>query len=115
MVRTKRETATKGSRQEVELESGGDGDAMSVASADESLHARQQSAFAKVMGDALIGNVSSAHFCMRESNKAEQAIASATPLSGFSQATAWAAEPEWEGEASEELAETAAGSWEPED
>jgi hypothetical protein len=115
MVRTKRATATKGSRQEVELKPGGDGDAVPVASADESLHARQQSAYAKVMEDALLGNVSSAQFCTGRTDKAERAIESEAPMSGFSQATAWAAEPEWEGEASEELAETAVGRWEPED
>ena len=38
----------------------------------------------------------------------------ASPI-GFSQAAAWEAEPQWQGESSEEEAETAPGSREPED
>jgi hypothetical protein len=38
----------------------------------------------------------------------------ASKASGFSQALAWAAESEWQGEASESQAETASGSREPE-
>jgi hypothetical protein len=114
MVRTKTATSTKGSRQQAGCESG-DGHAIAAASATENLHPKRQSTFATVAEDALLGNVPSIRFWIELADGTEQPMESATPKSRFSQAIAWAAEPEWEGEASEELAETATGGWEPED
>ena len=48
------------------------------------------------------------------SNQSPQGEQRGTKGNGFSQALAWTAEPEWEGESSEEASETAGGSREPE-
>ena len=49
-----------------------------------------------------------------DSNKSPQGEQPETNRNGFSQALAWKAEPEWQGELSEADSETAAGSREPE-
>src|SRR3954452_19750925 len=50
----------------------------------------------------------------KDSNQSPQGEQPETKGNGFSQALAWKAEPEWEGESSEETSETAGGSREPE-
>ena len=47
-------------------------------------------------------------------NEAPRAEEPATTENGFSQAVAWMSEPEWNGESSEAMSETSAGSREPE-
>jgi hypothetical protein len=49
-----------------------------------------------------------------DSNQSPQGEQPETNRNGFSQALAWKAEPEWQGELSEAESETAAGSREPE-
>jgi hypothetical protein len=88
---------------------------MAAASAADNLHPKRQSTFATVAEDALLGNVPGIRFWIELADGTEQPMEPATPKCRFSQAIAWAAEPEWEDAASEELAETAAGSWEPVD
>ena len=50
-----------------------------------------------------------------DSNHSQQGEQPETNRNGFSQALAWKAEPEWQGELSETESETAAGSREPEE
>lgn len=62
---------------------------------------------------ALHGDAKSADAVVDQANEsAGEAEAGASPAR-FSQALAWASEPEWQGESSEEATETASGSREP--
>ena len=60
---------------------------------------------------ALHGDAKSADAVVEQTN--ESAGETGASPGGFSQALAWASEPEWQGESSEEATETASGSQEP--
>jgi len=71
-------------------------------------------AAARVTELALAGECHSLQKLMDPPNKSAQVEQPETNRNGFSQALAWIAEPEWQGELSEMDSETAVGSREPE-
>jgi hypothetical protein len=106
---------TKESRRNAKRESEGSDSIVTIAIGGESPQEPQQCAFARAVEDALFGSAESMRLVVNLKDETMPANESESTRSGFSQADAWRAEPEWTGEASEELAETAAGGWEPED
>ena len=115
MVRTKKVKVTKESRRNAKRESEGSDSVVTIAIGGESPQEPQQCAFARAVEDALFGSAESMRLVVNLKDETMPANESESTRSGFSQADAWRAEPEWTGEASEELAETGAGRWEPED
>jgi hypothetical protein len=114
MVRTKRTTGTLAGRQRAKRDAEGDESVMTIGLTGESLQDRQHCAFAKVFEDALFGDALSKRLVAKRPDDPTFTHGSESTGRGFSQAAAWAAEPEWIGEASEETAETVTGGREPE-
>ena len=115
MVRTKRASETKASRQRAKRETGDDGSVVAVAPADDSLQKQQNCTVAKTLGNAFFGEATSVQLVGTLTDRTKLAKEPGPSCNGFSQAAAWAAEPEWTGDASEETAETGSGGREPED
>jgi hypothetical protein len=115
MVRTKRARVTTASRQKATRDNGKDAGVATVATGGENLQERHSCAFAKVIGNASFGDTTCVQLMTKQKDDTLLAKEPESACNGFSQAAAWAAESEWTGEASEETAETASGSREPED
>ena len=111
MVRTKGKKATEASRQRGN-HAGERGDALSEAAAQDAVTQREQ-VTAQVSELALRGEKQGWDGLKNLAEKTG-ADEDAVKSSGFSQALAWEAEPEWQGECSEVEAETETGSREPE-
>lgn len=115
MVRTKRTTRTQASGKKTKRNAGGNDNVTAIAVAGESLQERQHYVFAKALEDASFGDAPSMRLVTKERDEPARTNESESTGIGFSQAAAWAAEPEWIGEASEETAETGSGRREPEE
>jgi hypothetical protein len=113
MVRTKK--ATNASRQKAGNEAGGKGAAMMTKLADEKLREEGQKVIDKLVENALEGNVSCARLLLDLSAKSVKGKAGNKRRRLHGLANALSSEPEWMGESSEETAEIACGSREPED
>ena len=109
MVRTKTNKATKAGK--VKRDRAGEGRAPLSEPAEQGVVEERVLMIAQVTETALQGKDVSAWEGLGEDPGAHEDAAKAN---GFSQALAWKAEPEWQGECSEAEAETAAGSREPE-
>ena len=109
MVRTKREKATNANRRDGDNASGRKC-ALSEPAERDAVNEREQ-LVAQVKERALHGKSVDLLKGLPEAPGAHEDTAKA---SGYSQALAWEAEPEWQGECGEAEAETAAGSREPE-
>jgi len=112
MVRARNE-ATKAGKRAAGKESG-EGTTPMKELAEKCFVHESTKAAARVAELALIGECHSLQKLIDPPNTSPQVEQPETNRNGFSQALAWIAEPEWQGELSEMDSETAAGSREPE-
>jgi hypothetical protein len=95
-------------------DSGDDAGAVTVATAGENQQERRRCALAKVFANAVFGDAACMRLTAKPTDDPKSEKEPEPACKGFSQAAAWEAEPEWTGEASEEMAETMSGGREPE-
>jgi hypothetical protein len=112
MVRARKKATTEGKR----ATGGESGEAPTSLKelAEKGFEDESAKAAARVAELALVGECRSLQKMMDPPNKSPQGEQSETNRNGFSQALAWTAEPEWQGELSGMDSEAAAGSREPE-
>ena len=113
MVRTARNKATKAGRRAGRAENC-DGAGQITEFAGTGLKEESETVMAQLAEAVLSGNPRGFEKWMDLSTNAPRGEEQASSPNGFSQALAWKAEPEWQGESNEEDGETAGGSREPE-
>ena len=113
MVRTAKNKATKASKRAARARNC-DGAGQMIELAGSGLTYEGTTVVSQLAESMLCGNPRSYEKWLDLSTSAPRGEEQASSPNGFSQALAWKAEPEWEGESSEETSETAGGSREPE-
>jgi hypothetical protein len=113
MVRTRGNKRT-GKRRQQQDTSGGEATAQVSGIADAGLTDEGPMLVVQLTEQAFRGNAQNTGELLSLSNKESGGSEGEAAPIGFSQALAWELEPEWQGESSEQKAETAIGSREPE-
>src|SRR6266567_9249708 len=104
-ARKNKETGTKAKERAGSKKSAGKGAVTLRESADGTVGRSRERITASLLKSALTGNVNSARLLLSLADEAGQGEHSGPPGPKVSIANAWAAEPQWQGEKSEETAE----------